>query len=247
MAKPSFGYSYGAIVCWLPACSLRPNESQVHSRYVGIACIVVFFERWTQATTNAMTVGKFISRFQQKCYRWRNTKFLWKRFVELNQSMPNQSRAKQTEPYLAMPCHFIRTQSPWHYYSSVWFNSVCLPCFCFWHWCQKQIISHHARIATQTHQTLFQNVACQIYSNPYHWKLLFRFLCSLARSLCYTISSAGTVYVVMSVFMWVYAFWILHTLLHTNTHFTVIVLYTHCVLCHWPHQNAYFVWVLPKI
>lgn len=59
--------------------------------YVGCVCIVVFFERWTQAT--AMTVWKFISRFQQKCYRWCNTKFLWQRFVELNQSMPNQTKS----------------------------------------------------------------------------------------------------------------------------------------------------------
>lgn len=32
------------------------------------------------------------------------------------------------------------------------------------------------------------------------------------------------------VLMWVCAFWILHTLLHTNTHFTMIVLYTHTIV-----------------
>lgn len=45
----------------------------------------------------------------------------------------------------------VPTQSTRHYYSSVWFNSVCLLCFCFWRWCQKQIISHHVRIASQTY------------------------------------------------------------------------------------------------
>lgn len=61
------------------------------------------------------------------------------------------------------------TQSAWHYYSSVWFNSMCLPCFCFWHWCQKQIISHHTHIASQahTHKIQWQNVVRQI-----HWTLI---------------------------------------------------------------------------
>lgn len=112
--------------------------------------------------------------------------FYGKRFVELNQSIPCHAMPCHSVPYqirLNLTIPFASSIAVTFYYSSVWFNSVCmcvcLPCFCFWHWCQKQIISHHARIATQAHQTLFQNVACQIYLNPYHWKLLFRFLFAL--------------------------------------------------------------------
>lgn len=53
-----------------------------------VLCVcIVFFERWIQAT-RLWQFENLYRGSEQKCYRWCKTKFLWKRFVELNQSMP---------------------------------------------------------------------------------------------------------------------------------------------------------------
>lgn len=46
---------------------------------------------------------------------------------------------------------------------------MCLPCFCFWHRCQKQIISHHVRFATQTYKHKSRERRTPNPLNSYQW------------------------------------------------------------------------------
>lgn len=105
MAKPFFDYIRTVCNCLLAVAAAAARTihwiTELQAPKVPIQytiVYVVFFERWTQAL--AMTVWlvwKFISRFQQKCYRWCKTKFsMWNpgRLLKIH-----RTKSIHTKPY----------------------------------------------------------------------------------------------------------------------------------------------------
>lgn len=133
--------------CICSGCVAELTELQSTSSE-GVPLVAVFSVRWSARRT---TQAPAHSRPWQLI-------FCWEIGADLNQKLvlPDAKLFEWKEPHGVMLQlnQSIPTQSAWHYYSSVWLNSVCLPCFCFWHWCQKQIIStsctHHYTNIQQT-------------------------------------------------------------------------------------------------